>query len=71
MREMRATTKAISARINRAAWDWLEMQGFNKNKLLNDLITTYTMILQRDCKALYGARVGMSIKDILHDYFTA
>lgn len=46
MKEIRPTTKPISARVNRAAWDWLEMQGVNKNQLLNDLLVTCVMAFQ-------------------------
>lgn len=51
-KEKRPTTKAISARVNRAAWDWLEMNHVNKNKLLNDLLESFTKLLQRNDTAL-------------------
>lgn len=47
-KEIRPTKKAISARVNRAAWDWLEMNGINKNKLLDDLLTGFVYMLQRN-----------------------
>lgn len=48
----KTTKKAISARVNRAAWDWLEMQGINKNKLLDKLLTEYVYFLQHNDTAL-------------------
>lgn len=48
MKEKRATTKPISARVNRAAWDWLEMNQVNKNKVLNDLLEEFVRLLQRN-----------------------
>lgn len=48
----KATKKAISARVNRAAWDWLEMQCVNKNKLLDRLITGFVYFLQHNDNAL-------------------
>lgn len=47
-KEIKATKKAISARVNRAAWDWLEMNGINKNKLLDDLLTGFVHMLQHN-----------------------
>lgn len=47
-KEKRPTTKPISARVNRAAWDWLEMNQVNKNKLLNDLLEEFVRLLQRN-----------------------
>lgn len=49
---VKTTKKAISARVNRAAWDWLEMQGINKNKLLDKLLTEYVYFLQHNDTAL-------------------
>lgn len=47
-KEIKPTKKAISARVNRAAWDWLEMNGINKNKLLDDLLTGFVYMLQHN-----------------------
>lgn len=52
MKEKRPTTKAISARVNRAAWDFLEMNQVNKNKLLNELLEAIVKIMQRSDVAL-------------------
>lgn len=49
---VKTTKKAIAARVNRAAWDWLEMQGINKNKLLDKLLTQYVHFLQHNDRAL-------------------
>ncbi len=52
MKDKRPTTKPISARVNRAAWDWLEMNQVNKNKLLNELLEAIVKIMQRSDVAL-------------------
>lgn len=47
-KEIKPTKKAISARVNRAAWDWLEMNCINKNKLLDALLTGFVYTLQHN-----------------------
>jgi len=68
-REIRSTTKPISARVNRAAWDWLEMQGVNKNKLLNDLLESFTKILQHNDTALKEYLEGTYPIELLYVYY--
>lgn len=68
-REIRPSTKPISARVNRAAWDWLEMQGVNKNKLLNDLLESFTKILQHNDEALKEYLEGTYPIELLYVYY--
>lgn len=68
-REIRPSTKPISARVNRAAWDWLEMQGVNKNKVLNDLLTEFVRILQHNDVAFDEYRKGLHTVGNIFVYF--
>lgn len=69
MKEKRTTTKPISARVNRAAWDWLEMQCVNKNKLLNDLLEEFVRILQRNNVAFDEYQQGLHSVGDMFLYF--
>lgn len=68
-REIRPTTKPISARVNRAAWDWLEMNGVNKNKVLNELLTEFVRILQHNDVAFDEYRKGLHSVGNIFVYF--
>lgn len=69
MKEIKATKKAISARVNRAAWDWLEVNGVNKNALLNDLISQATRIMQHNEAALHDYITGATNAQGIFDYY--
>lgn len=69
-REIRPSTKPISARVNRAAWDWLEMNGANKNQTLNQLLELFASILQHNeqlAQEYFGG--NFAVADVLvHHY---
>jgi hypothetical protein len=65
-REIRPSTKPISARVNRAAWDWLEMNGANKNQTLNQLLELFVSLLQHNEQLALDYFSGhCSVEDIL------
>jgi len=69
-REIRPTTKPISARVNRAAWDWLEMNGANKNQTLNQLLELFASILQHNeqlAKEYFGGY--FAVEDVLVNHY--
>jgi hypothetical protein len=68
-REIRPSTKPISARVNRAAWDWLEMNGVNKNKVLNELLTEFVRILQHNDVAFEEYSKGLHTVGNIFVYF--
>lgn len=70
MKEIRPTTKPISARVNRAAWDWLELNGANKNQTLNQLLELFAHILQHNeelSREYFGGK--LSVDDVLANYY--
>ena len=69
-REIRPTTKPISARVNRAAWDWLEMNRANKNQTLNQLLELFAYILQHNEQLSREYFAGnFSVHDVLVNHF--
>lgn len=70
MKEKRPTTKPISARVNRAAWDWLEMNQVNKNKLLNELLEEFVRLLQRNNVALEDYINNQTAIHVLFKYYS-
>ena len=70
MKEKRPTTKPISARVNRAAWDWLEMNQVNKNKLINELLEAIVKIMQRSDVALADYINNQTNIDDLFRYYS-
>lgn len=70
MKEKQPTTKAISARVNRAAWDWLEINGANKNQALNQLLEVFVSILQHNEELAREFFIGYyQVEDILVTHY--
>ena len=70
MKEIRPTTKPISARVNRAAWDWLELNGANKNQTLNQLLELFAHILQHNEELTRGYFGGkLAVDDVLANHY--
>lgn len=69
-REIRPSTKPISARVNRAAWDWLEINGANKNQTLNQLLELFASILQHNEQLAQEYFCGhFTVQDILVNHY--
>lgn len=70
MKEIRPTTKAISARVNRAAWDWLDLNQVNKNQALNQLLELFTKILQHNEQLAREYFAGYyQVEDVLVNHY--